>query len=137
MAFKIQNNKCLDYRPSITPRQHVPSKQIISIGESDILIGIVIIENQPVRRARKYTPDLFSHFIEKLKVNSLSTRAVNIVMTLEQDRSTTISGCNTILVDEPAGGRFRSCYHNHVFITRSGKCPNSLTWPIEKGLTYV
>ena len=53
-----RNIKCLDRRPSITPSQHIPSKLIISIRKSDVFISIVIIENQPVRRARKYTPDL-------------------------------------------------------------------------------
>jgi hypothetical protein len=53
-----RNIKCLHRRPSITPSQHIPSKLIISIRESDVFISIVIIENQSVRRARKYTPDL-------------------------------------------------------------------------------
>ena len=70
---KLPSLTDLHRRPAIVPRNLVPAKLLLSISITDIRVDIVVIKNPAFNR---------------IVVDTLSTRRVNIVMRLENNGST-------------------------------------------------
>jgi hypothetical protein len=70
----LQTPLALHRRPAIVPRDLVPAKLLLSISVPDVRVDIVVVKNPTFNR---------------VVINTLSTRRVNIIMRRENNSSTT------------------------------------------------
>ena len=108
--------------PPVAPFELVPSKEVRTITQANIGVGVVVVKYGPQAGVSEDTPTIVSYDTlraRKKEENSLSTRSVHGSVGLKENAASSSQAVRAVLVNEAACSAGAPAHHNLVLCSSS------------------